>query len=246
MSSKDKLRNKRVVVIGGSSGIGFAVAEAVLDSGAEVIIASSTQSKVDGAMARLDSPSASGRTVDISSEEQLRHFFEDVGPFDHFVYTAGDALQLGQFEQTDLKKAKTALDVRFWGCIAAIKAAQKLIRPGGSITMTSGTIALKPIKDWAIATGVAGATESLTRGLALDLAPIRVNTVIPGFVATEMWDTHMSKEEQHKVFQETGKKLLTGRVASPDDIAECYLYCMKAGFTTGSNVVADGGGLLTL
>ena len=130
--SKDKLKNKRVVIIGGSSGIGFAVAAgarqgqlpcsftadysldevhdsdichvcaAALDSCAEVIIASSTQPKVDAAVARLDSSNASGRTVDISSEELLTDFFTSVGPFDHLVYTAGDALQLGPFEQVAL------------------------------------------------------------------------------------------------------------------------------------------------
>ena len=108
-----RLSGKRIVVLGGSSGIGLAVAQQVVARGAQTIIASSNADRVKQAVATLDGK-AEGYTLDLSNERDIHNFFQRIGDFDHLVFTAGDTLQLNEFVATDLTKARCAFELRYW------------------------------------------------------------------------------------------------------------------------------------
>jgi NAD(P)-dependent dehydrogenase (short-subunit alcohol dehydrogenase family) len=234
--NKNKLSGKKVVILGGTSGFGLATARAAALAGAEVVIASRSQANVDKALSALPA-GATGATVDVTDEAALNRFFASLGGLDHLVVTAGDTAPA--FNPTT-EQARHAFEVRFWGPYLSTKAAAPHIRPGGSITLTNGIVAIRPWKGWALTSAVAGAIESFTRGLALDLAPIRVNAVCAGVVKTPLW-SGMSEEDREALYTNTAKQLPVGRIGEPEDIAETYLYLMQSGFTTGQIVIIDGG-----
>jgi len=237
-----KLKGKRVVLLGGTSGFGLATALAAAAEGAEIIIASSRQQRVDEALAALPQGSQ-GYAVDLTDEQQIATLFEQVGEFDHLVFTAGETLQLNEFSTIKIDDAKQFFNVRYWGALMAAKYASPLIRKGGSITLTNGTIGLRPWKGWAVAASLTCAIEGLTRALAVELAPIRVNAVCAGMSRTELW-SNIPEGDREAMFNDYGSKLLTGGVGEATDIAEAYLYLMKGGFSTGQVLVVDGGGVL--
>ncbi|MGF7132312.1 NAD(P)-dependent dehydrogenase (short-subunit alcohol dehydrogenase family) [Paraburkholderia sp. EB58] len=236
------LKDKRVVVAGGSSGIGFATALAAANQGAEVIIASRNAERVAAALAKLPS-SAQGQAVDFTDEAQIKSWFEKIGPFDHLVYTAGEALQLGALAETDVETARQAFEVRYWGAFKTVKHGHALIRKGGSIVLTTGIASLRPNKGWTVPSSTLGAMESLTRALAVELAPLRVNTVSPGIVRTPLWD-NMSESDREAMYSHFAAALPTGYIGEAEDIAETYLYLMQERFSTGQIIVVDGGGVL--
>lgn len=234
-----KLEGKKVVILGGTSGFGLATARAAANAGAQVIIASRGQANVDKALAELPA-GTTGSTVDITNEAALDRFFAGINGLDHLVITAGDTAPA--FNPTT-QQARQAFEVRFWGLYLATKAAAPHIRLGGSITLTNGIVAIRPWKGWALTSAVAGAVESLTRGLALDLAPVRVNAVCAGVVKTPLW-SGMADADREAMYADTASKLPVGRIGEPEDIAEAYLYLMQSGFTTGQVVVIDGGAVI--
>jgi NAD(P)-dependent dehydrogenase (short-subunit alcohol dehydrogenase family) len=236
------LRGQRVVVIGGTAGIGFAVAEAVAREGAEVVVASRRRESVDAALERLPS-GAEGQVLDATDEDGVRGFFDRIGGFDHLVYTAGESLLLENLAESDPTRARRFLDTRLWGAYTAVKYGAPAIREGGSVVLTTGTAGRRPMPGTSVAASLCGAMESLTRALALELAPIRVNAVSPGVVRTGLW-RDLPEEDRDGLFASAAASLPVGRVGDPEDIAEAYLYLMRGGYSTGSVVVADGGGVL--
>ncbi len=130
------LSGKRIVVLGGSSGIGLATAEAAAREGASVVVVSSRRAKVDEAVAKL--PGAEGHAVDLTDAAAVQALFTRIGPFDHLVFTAGETLQLGPLAGTDLATARRFFDLRYWGAWLAARHGSGNIRPGGSIVLTSG------------------------------------------------------------------------------------------------------------
>ncbi|MFD9006923.1 SDR family oxidoreductase [Streptomyces sp. NPDC059582] len=236
------VQGQRVVVIGGTSGIGLAVARAAALEGAEVVVASRSRSRVDDALTRLPA-GAAGDVVDVTAEADVQAFFERVGAFDHLVFTAGDALRFEPLADTDLTRARGFLETRLWGTCTVVKYGGPKIREGGSIVLTTGTVARRPMPGTSVAAALAGAMESLTRALALELAPVRVNTVAPGVVRTDLW-RELPGSERDALYRSAAESLPLGRVAEPEDIAEAYLYLMRSGFSTGSVVLVDGGTVL--
>ncbi|MFC8519505.1 SDR family oxidoreductase [Streptomyces sp. NPDC057257] len=236
------LRGQRIVVIGGTAGLGLAVAEAAAGEGAEVVVASRRQESVAAALKRLPD-GAEGHVLDATDEEAVRAFFERVGAFDHLVYTAGDSILLGGLAESDLVRARGFLDTRLWGAYTAVKHGAPAIRPGGSVVLTTGTAGRRPMPGTTVAASLCGAMESLTRALALELAPVRVNVVSPGVVRTDLW-RDLPEAEREALYASTAGSLPVGRVGEPADVAEAYLYLMRGGYSTGSVVVVDGGGTL--
>jgi len=236
-----RLGDRRVVIIGGSSGIGFAVAVAALADGAQVVIGSSRQTHVEAALAKLGK-GASGAVADVRQEASIEAFFDKVGAFDHLVFTAGDwggGLAPSSVATLDLAAAAEGLNVRFWGALMAIKHAQGRISEKGSITLTDGVRAHRPSKGSALSTAFGGAIEHLVVGLAVDLAPVRVNAVCPGIVLTQVWDS-VPEERLRKMTE----RFPLPRPGDPAEIAEAYTYLMRAGYTTGQVLIVDGGLML--
>jgi NAD(P)-dependent dehydrogenase (short-subunit alcohol dehydrogenase family) len=232
----------RIVVLGGTAGIGLATARAAARAGADVVVASSDKARVEQALANLPA-GAEGHTVDVTREDEIGGLFARIGGFDHLVYTAGDPLVLGELATLDLARARAALDVRFWGAVTATRHASSHLRPGGSVTLTTGAAGRRPMSGWSVTAGVCGAIESLTLALAVELAPIRVNAVCAGMVRTDLWAPVAGADPQ-PLFDATGGSLPVGRVGEPDDIAATYLYLMGEAFSTGSVVLVDGGHLV--
>ena len=242
MPRENSFENKRVVIIGGSSGIGLAVAEEAASQGADVVIVSSKAERVQEAIQSIGG-NVRGEAVDVFDEKSVESFFTNIGAFDHLVFTAGDSLQLHELADTDLKQARHAFELRYWAALAAVKYGAPHIRKGGSIVLTTGVAGRRPHKGWAVAASVCGTIEALTRALAVELAPIRVNAVSPGVVRTNLWQ-NMSADEREQLFESVGKRLPVGRVGEAHDIAQAYLFLMQEGFSTGQTVVVDGGTVL--
>jgi NAD(P)-dependent dehydrogenase (short-subunit alcohol dehydrogenase family) len=242
MQPGNGFENKRVVILGGSSGIGLAVAEQAASQGAEIVIASSNAERVQRAVESFGG-SAQGQALDLSDEQAVETFFTKLGAFDHLAFTAGDSLHLQDLATTDLKQARRAFELRYWAVLAAVKYGSKNIRKGGSIVLTTGIAGQRPHKGWVIAASVCGAVEALTRALALDLAPIRVNAVSPGIVRTNLWQ-NMTVAEREQLYERVGNSLPVGRVGEPHDIAQAYLFLMQEGYGTGQTLVVDGGTVL--
>ena len=234
------LDGKRVVVIGGGSGIGFAIAELAQALDAEVVIASSRKESVDAAVKRL--PGTTGGIVDLRDEASVVNFFEGLGTFDHLAITAGDwgGAMFAPTAEIDLAQAQEGLAVRFWGAIAAAKHGSSRIAQNGSITLTSGMLAHRPMKNAPIATAIGGAMEHLARGLAIDLAPVRVNAVCPGIILTE----HVKQTMPEATLQAYVAPLPVSRGGSPAEAAQAYIYLMLNSYTTGQILPVDGGGML--
>lgn len=242
MQNANTLDNKRVVILGGSSGIGLAVAQLAASMGARIVIASSNSEKIQRAIGSIPGE-AQGEAVDASDEHAIENFFTSLGAFDHLVFTAGDSLHLNPLGKTDLQHARRAFELRYWAALAAVKYGNPQIRKGGSVVLTTGIAGQRPQAGWTIAASVCGSIEALTRALAIELAPIRVNAVSPGVIRTELWQ-NMDPAEREQFYQRIGQSLPVGRVGEAQDIAQAYLFLMQQGFATGQVLVVDGGTVL--
>ena len=235
------LNDARLLIVGGASGIGYAVAQAAIAEGARVIVASSQADRVAAAAERLGG-GARGLTLDVRDAASVDAALAGVESLDHVVFTAGDwgGARRGAVASLDLAAAQALFAVRFWGALTVVKATQGKLSPGGSITLTNGMIAHRPRAGAAVSSAMAGAVEHLARGLAVELAPIRVNCVCPGYIRTGVWDAipPAAREDQLKAFT---KGLPLTRVGQPEEAAQAYLYLMRGGYTTGQVLKVDGG-----
>jgi NAD(P)-dependent dehydrogenase (short-subunit alcohol dehydrogenase family) len=232
------LKGKRVVVVGGTSGIGLSTAKAFLDESANVIIASRSASKLSEAKQMLGE-NVEAYELDFRIEEKVTDFFKKVGKFDHLVVTAGEGA-MGHFSELPVANAREAFDSKFWGQYVTVRAAIPYLDQSGSITLTSGVYGKRPPKGASTLAAINSAIEGLVRGLAVELSPIRVNVVSPGIVDTPVY-AGMPEDERQKMFSGVAQQLPVGRIAQPEDIAESYVYLAKNGFTTGTVVLIDGG-----
>jgi NAD(P)-dependent dehydrogenase (short-subunit alcohol dehydrogenase family) len=184
------------------------------------------------------------RTVglDVGDEMGTRALFSELGPVDHVFITAG-AVLFDPKLAPDAASVRPALDTRFWGAFNAAKFAAANMSTGGSITFTSGTAAMRPIRGASVAGASCGAVEAFARSLAVDLAPIRVNTIQPGLIDTPFLDT--LGERRSAIIAEYSRRLPVGRVGRTEDVADAVLFLMKNGFVTGITLTVDGGGVLT-
>ena len=245
--TRHTLQGQRIVILGGSAGIGLAVAHRAVAEGAHVVIASHDRARVDRAVARIKDTSGAGtiagHAIDLRSADATRALFATGGAIDHLVFTAGEELLLAPLAELDLAAARRFFELRYWGALAAIQAARPHLARDGSIVLTSGAASRRPHPGFVIGASICAAMEAATRALAIELAPIRVNIVTPGFVDTELW-SNVPAEARAQMFRDAAAKLPTGRIGTPDDIAEHYLGFMRGGYVTGQALVVDGGGVL--
>ncbi|KAJ5899734.1 hypothetical protein N7495_004478 [Penicillium taxi] len=251
-----KLAGKNILHIGGTSGIGFAVAQQAFRDGANITVSSSSKERVEKAVGRLrDSNPVRASAVrshvaDLSKRDTLEETIENLlqyaaktSPIDHIVFTAGNVPQLVPLSETTFNHVDAFLTVRFFGAIALAKYAPKYmsLSKSSSITLTSGTQSKKP-SSW-LPPAVCGAVEGLMKGLAITLSPMRVNAVSPGFILTELMERLPENMVQGAIEKHT-KASLTKDIGYPDDAAEAYLYLMKDRFVTGSTIATNGGAWL--
>ncbi|KAH8705835.1 putative short-chain dehydrogenase [Talaromyces proteolyticus] len=257
----NKLQDKLVLVFGGTSGIGYAVAEAVLEHGAKLIISGSNPDKLDRTVNRLRKsyPDVKdGQIVTLVNdltqidilENRLREQFHDVvsenggQKIDHIVYTAGDSLNVGNgISDADIKYINSVMTVRAYApiFIAKVIATSDFVSKSAatSFTITSGTAHIRPRKAWPVVSMLSGACQGLVKGLAYDLAPIRVNVVNPGLFQTEL-----ASKWPASALEKAKGDTLTKKIGQAEDIAEAYLYFMKDASVDGISIVSDNGKVL--
>ncbi|MFR9803737.1 SDR family oxidoreductase [Pseudonocardia sp. RS010] len=228
----------RVVVVGGTSGIGLAVARAVTKRGAQVYIGSRSSESVEKALAGLTG--GAGRQVDVTDPESLQSFFAEAGEIDHLVYTAGDDVIRAPIAEYTPLKAQTFFDVRLFRALDTVRAALPALKSTGSVTLTSGAAAYLGGPGRVLNAAVGGAIISAGQSLASELGPIRVNVVVPGIVRTPLWD-RMPQETQDEMFANAGSQTLVGRVAEAEEVAETYVHLMAADYVTGTVSLVEGG-----
>ncbi|KAH7265514.1 uncharacterized protein BKA55DRAFT_559127 [Fusarium redolens] len=261
MSSKyiKNLDNQRVLIIGGSTGIGFAVAEAALEHGANVIISSSNQSKINTAIERLQDHikhaklpprKISGKVCDLAKpdtiEANVKELLESAsqdGKLDHVVFTAGDFNPSPSLDSVTVSIISKIGMVRVMGALFVAKHLSSHINQTNrsSFTITGTTTDSRPAgAGWSVLKAAAGGIEPMTRALCIDLKPVRVNCVTPGFVHTALFDG-FPQDVRDVIFPSMEKDSVVGRLGTPEELAEAYVYLMKCTFATGSIVVVDGG-----
>ena len=236
------LEGKKVVIVGGSSGIGLGVAAAALDSGADVVIAGRSSEKLQAAERTLGaSRNVRSLAVDMAQETDVARMFDEIGAFDHLVVTAGTPPPGDPIESTDMEVARRFVDNKLLGTVMLAKHAARTLRPGGSMIFTSGINKDRPpVPGGAVVSAIAGSFTYLARALALELAPTRVNVVSPGWVDTPMWDEIVG-EAKAGFFAEMAPRLPAKKIATPADVARAYVYLMESELTTGETLRIDGG-----
>ena len=241
-NSINSLSGRRIILLGGSSGIGLATAKAAASEGAAVIIVSGNAQRLEQALKELPQNSKA-HAVDLSKEENISNFFDSIGNFDHLVYTAGENISLGNIAETEIEQARRFFTLRYWGAFAAVKYGAPHVNPGGSINLTSGIASTRPGKGWSVASSICGAMEGFVRAAAVELAPIRVNSVVPGVVRTNLWNS-MPAADRDNLYTTVGNSLPVRRVGEAEDIARTFLYLMTQSYGTGQNIIIDGGSVL--
>jgi NAD(P)-dependent dehydrogenase (short-subunit alcohol dehydrogenase family) len=230
---------QRVLVVGGSSGIGAAAAAAFSAHGAKVAIASRSVDKL-AAAAREIGTSIETLALDITNDDNVQRVLESAGEFDHVVISAAQTPS-GPVRGLELADAYRAMDSKFWGAYRVARAVR--IRPGGSLTLVSGFLSVRPSKSSVLQGAINAALEALGRGLALELSPVRVNTVSPGLIATPLW-SKLDERAREAMFEGAASRLPARRVGQPEDVANAIVYLAGTPYATGSTVLVDGGGAI--
>ena len=229
----NSLHNKKILIVGGSSGIGLAISKHVYKAGGQLVIASRNSAGRHNDLAALIGNGIETYSFDITSENETMSAMEEIGDIDHLVITARPEISPAPFVETDIKQAKQAFETKFWGQYQLIQKAQGHIRQNGSIVLTTGIAGKKIFKNASTMMIINSATDALCRLLAVELAPIRVNVVSPGFVAPKPPEVEAYAQQ-----------FPSGKIASPEEVAEAYIYLMESSYTTGLSVVIDGGARL--
>jgi len=229
----------KVIVIGGSSGIGEAVARMFVQSEAEVIIAGRNRERLEAALQRL--AGAHGEIMDAASPESAARFFERTGHCDHLIFTASGGRGAGSIASVSIDDIKSGFEAKLFAQLTSLKAALPFV--GQSITLISAATAAAAMPGTVGLAAINGAVESMVRPLAVELAPIRVNAVRPGVVDTPWWNG-VPKEYKETVFRQTSSALPVKRVGKPDDVAAAVFMIANNGFITGTIVDVSGGATL--
>lgn len=230
-----RLLGANVVIIGGSSGMGFATARMAKEQGAKVTIASRAREKLRHAVQRLGDVRAV--VADITSESDIQEVFRELNRVDHVFILAGKWLG-GKVVEADLETLRFDVDQRFWGPLYIVRnAAPKMA--DGSITFLSGQLAARPDIGGVVTAAMNAAIEVLAKGLALELAPVRVNAIAPGLI-----DTRLLEENRGEAAKWAEDKLPVRRMGLAEEVAQAVVFLMTNGFITGEVLHVDGGGRL--
>jgi NAD(P)-dependent dehydrogenase (short-subunit alcohol dehydrogenase family) len=233
------LKDARVLVLGGSSGIGLAAAQAAAAAGATVTIASRSNEKVQAAVAQIGT-GASGVALDTTDDAAVEAFFGTQPDWDHIVVSVAAGKSAG-LQALSMPEAYGNMNAKFWSAYKTARVAR--ISPDGSLTLVSGFLSQRPNKDALLQGCINAALESLGRGLALSLSPVRVNTVSPGLIDTPI-RAAMPADKKKAMLDQAAATLPARRIGQAEDVADAILMLMTNPFTTGSTVFVDGGGMI--
>jgi NAD(P)-dependent dehydrogenase (short-subunit alcohol dehydrogenase family) len=214
----------------------LATAKAFAAAGARVTIASRSADKLDAAVKELGGE-ANARVLDTGDAQAVEDFLS-AHTWNHVVVSAAKTPS-GPVRQLSLEDAHKAMESKFWGAYRVARAAR--IKDGGSLTIVSGFLAVRPSATSVLQGAINAALESLVRGMALEFSPVRVNAVSPGMIRTPLW-SGMDAEKREAMFAAVAEKLPAKRAGEPEDIANAILYAAATPFTTGSTITVDGGG----
>ncbi|MCH9613994.1 MAG: Dihydroanticapsin 7-dehydrogenase [Chlamydiia bacterium] len=222
--------SQKFLIIGGASGMGYACAKLALVHGHEVIIAGRTPPKepLEG---------VPFHTVDISDEQALIKLFDEVGKFHHLL-TPGASSIAATFP--DNAAAQAAFGSKFWGQYFAARHGHPHLLEGGSITFVTGAFGQRPVKNVAMMAAINGAVEGLARGLAVDLAPIRVNCLAPGFIDTPRYN-EMSTEAKDSMQKLMLEGAILDRAGTANEAGEALFFLATNTYTTAKTLCIDGG-----
>lgn len=230
------LAGQSVAVFGGSSGIGLAAAAAAHALGAAVTVVSRNRDRLERAAASIGV--AETAALDLRDAGAVRLFFDSREPFHHVVVSAAE-LTAGPLRRLGLDEARAAMESKFWGAVHVAHAAR--IRPEGSLTLVSGMIGARPSGAATMLSAINAGLDALARALATEMAPVRVNCVSPGRIATPWWD-FLPEADRQALFDRTAASLPLKRIGRPEEVALQIVQFMLNGFMTGSVVLVDGGG----
>ena len=235
-------RNEHVLIVGGSSGMGLSLAASLLAEGASVTIAGRDAARLQDARASLPEASLlSTEMADITKEDDVIRLFDRLGPVDHIISTAASLEGVYRLlPELELPAVRRAVDSKLIGPLLLAKHGAPSLSEKGSITFTSGIAAYRPAARGSVVAAVNGALASLAYALAIELAPIRVNVVSPGWVDSPIWAT-VAGDQKETMLEAMAERLPVGRVGQPADIAHAIGFLMRNGFTTGSVLHVDGG-----
>lgn len=228
------LAGQRVVVIGGTSGMGLATVRAAVAQGAEVVSAGRRPARGRAAI-----PSVRQVEVDVTDEASVRSLFEDIGSLDHLLVSASLGTP-GPFLEQDLTAARTFIDGKLLGSWTCARYGAPRMPPGGSITFITGCAVVRPPRHAATVAAAFAAVEALSRALALELGPLRVNTIRPGYTDTEMW-SGLDDAARESLRRRVADALPVGRMGTPEDIAHAAVFLMTNRQTTGAVLEVSGG-----
>jgi len=235
------LQGKKVVVIGGNSGIGQAVAAQALNQGASVVIAGRSEDKLIAAKAELGGD-VTTIAFDVGDPVAAEAAWKTIGAIDHIVTTAA-ALTYAPIGEIGLDAVTATIGSKIWGPFLAARYGAPNLRRGGSMTFFTGLAAYRPGPGTVIVATVNAALEGMIKALAVELAPIRINGISPGVTETAGWD-FMDKKDRDDLFASLRETLPARRIGTPDDLASATLLLMTNPYITGTVLDVDGGGRL--
>ena len=236
------LEEQKAVIVGGTSGIGLAAAIELCRAGAEVLVTGRRADKATAA-GTLIGDRATGHAVDARDAMKLQAFFARVGEINHLIVALGGGSAIGAFKDLDEAKMRAGFDNKFWPYLNAIRYGVGHIRDSGSITLITGAAGRRAIKGTSGLAAVNGALQAIIGPLALEFAPIRVNAVSPGLIATPYWDG-MPEDARRAMYERSAASVPVGRVGATSDIGQAVLFLVSNKFTTGAILDCDGGASL--
>jgi NAD(P)-dependent dehydrogenase (short-subunit alcohol dehydrogenase family) len=233
---------KKILVIGGGSGMGHAFAKRMLDDGCHVVIAGRNPSRLQAAVKSLTPHGAvEGIVADATDEAQVVALFKQAGRVDHIVMTAADVSGAYTLPQDiDIDSARNAMASKILAPLLIAKHGAASLAGGGSITLTSGIAAYRPGPKGCIVAAINGALESMVYAMSLALAPTRVNAVSPGWVDTPIWES-VAGSDTPALLEAMAARLPAGRIGRADEVADAIAAVMSNGFINGTVLHVDGG-----
>jgi NAD(P)-dependent dehydrogenase (short-subunit alcohol dehydrogenase family) len=235
------MSERTALIVGGTSGIGLATARQLSAAGARVHVAARGKERLDELT--VTDPALTGHQADGGDPAQMAAVAEAIGAIDWLVVTLASSEGPGPIADLDLTMLRRAFEAKFWPFLTTIQAVLPHLTPDGSITLVGAISAHSAMPGTAGIAAVNGAVEALVRPLAVELAPIRVTGVSPGFVDTAWW-SGMPEDVRRPYFAQVAKALPTRRIATAEDVAAAVVLAATNPNLTGTVIQSDGGARL--